>query len=138
MKALIAEQVKNKGIEDNIKLGAGGIREIEFIGQAFQLIRGGRESELQARPILTVLHRLVERGYLPTYAGVALVAAYEFLRRTENRLQEYAAQQTHRLPPDAQGRLRLAFAMGYPSRADFDRHIGRHRRRGKEKKEMVL
>ena len=129
MKALIAEQVKSKGIEDNIKLGAGGIREIEFIGQAFQLIRGGRESELQARPILTVLHRLVERGYLPTYAGVDLVAAYEFLRRTENRLQEYADQQTHRLPQDAQGRLRLAFAMGYSSWADFDRHLGRHRRR---------
>src|SRR3569623_1384740 len=113
MKALIAEQVKSKGMEDNIKLGAGG----------------GRESELQARPILTVLHRLVERGYLPTYAGVDLVAAYEFLRRTENRLQEYADQQTHRLPQDAQGRLRLAFAMGYSSWADFDRHLGRHRRR---------
>ena len=129
MKALIAEQVKSKGMEDNIKLGAGGIREIEFIGQAFQLIRGGRESELQARPILTVLHRLVERGYLPAHAGADLVAAYEFLRRTENRLQEYADQQTHRLPQDAQGRLRLAFAMGYPSWDDFDRHLGRHRRR---------
>lgn len=65
MKALIAEQVKRKGLEDNIKLGAGGIREIEFIGQAFQLIRGGRETELQARPILTVLERLGAAAICP-------------------------------------------------------------------------
>lgn len=129
MKALIEEQVKRKGMEDDIKLGVGGIREIEFIGQAFQLIRGGRETELQERSILTVLHRLVERGYLPAHAGVDLVAAYEFLRHTENRLQEYADQQTHRLPQDATDRLRLAYTMGYPSWDDFARALARHRRR---------
>src|SRR3569623_1253626 len=129
MKALIEEQVKRKGMEDNIKLGAGGIREIEFIGQAFQLIRGGRETELQARPIVTVLHRLVERGYLPAYAGAYLVAAYEFLRRTENRLQEYADQQTHRLPQDATDRARLAYTMGHPRWEEFARQLDHHRRR---------
>ena len=129
MKALIEEQVKRKGMEDNIKLGAGGIREIEFIGQAFQLIRGGRETELQERSILAVLHRLVTRGYLPAHAGVDLVAAYEFLRRVEHRLQEYADQQTHRLPQDATDRLRLAYTMGYPNWDDFARALARHRRR---------
>src|SRR3569833_2429070 len=79
MKALLEEQVKRKGMEDNVKLGAGGIREIEFIGQAFQLIRGGRETELQARPIVTVLHRLVERGYLPAHAGAELDVVFHAL-----------------------------------------------------------
>src|SRR3569833_1227015 len=129
MKALIEEQVKRKGMEDNVKLGAGGIREIEFIGQAYQLIRGGRETELQARPIVTVLHRLVERGYLPAHAGADLVAAYEFLRRTENRLQEYADQQTHRLPQDATDRARLAYTMGHPRWEEFARQLDHHRRR---------
>src|SRR3569833_2156065 len=129
MKALIEEQVKRKGMEDNVKLGAGGIREIEFIGQAFQLIRGGRETELQARPIVTVLHRLVERGYLPAHAGADLVAAYEFLRRAEHRLQEYADQQTHRLPQDATDRARLAYTMGHPRWEEFARQLDHHRRR---------
>src|SRR3569832_1439929 len=70
MKALIEEQVKRKGMEDNIKLGAGGIREIEFIGQACLLIRGGRETELQARPIVTVLHRFADCGFLLVFVGV--------------------------------------------------------------------
>lgn len=129
MKALIEEQVKRKGMEDNIKLGAGGIREIEFIGQAFQLIRGGREPELRARPILVVLRHLVTRSYLPEHAGRDLIAAYEFLRLAENRLQEYADQQTHRLPEDPRGRLRLAYAMGYATWDAFEHELNRHRRK---------
>jgi len=129
MKVMIEAEVRRKGMADNIKLGSGGIREIEFIGQAFQLIRGGRETELQARPILTVLERLVTAGYLPAYAGEELTAAYRFLRRTENRLQEYADQQTHRLPTDSPGRLRLATSMGYGDWEGFARDLERHRRR---------
>ncbi len=129
MKALIETEVKRKGMTDNIKLGGGGIREIEFIGQAFQLIRGGRETELQERPILTVLQRLATAGYLPDHVGAELAEAYRFLRRTENRLQEYADRQTHSLPSNLEDRERLAFAMGY---GDWERFVGeldRHRRR---------
>ena len=129
MKSLIDAEVRRKGMADNIKLGAGGIREIEFIGQTFQLIRGGRETELQARPILKVLERLVAVGYLPDHAGAELAEAYRFLRRAENRLQEYADQQTHRLPVDAEGRQRLATAMGYGDWESFARDLDRHRRR---------
>ena len=129
MKILIAAEVKRKGLADNIKLGAGGIREIEFIGQVFQLIRGGRETELQERPILRVLRRLVAARYLPDYAGAELVEAYRFLRRTENRLQEYADQQAHRLPADPEGRERLAMSMGYGDWTDFAQALEHHRRR---------
>ena len=129
MKVLIEAEVRRKGMADDIKLGAGGIREIEFIGQAFQLIRGGRETELQVRPILTVLERLVAAGYLPSYAGRELAAAYCFLRRAENRLQEYGDQQTHRLPADAVARQRLALSMGYGAWNEFLRELDHHRRR---------
>jgi glutamate-ammonia-ligase adenylyltransferase len=129
MKALIEAEVNRKGMADNIKLGAGGIREIEFIGQAFQLVRGGRETELQERSILTVLERLVAADYLPAYVGAELAEAYRFLRRTENRLQEHGDQQTHRLPGDSEGRERLAMAMEYGDWSDFARDLNRHRRR---------
>jgi len=129
MKALIETEVKRKGMADNIKLGAGGIREIEFIGQAFQLIRGGRAPALQQRAILPVLQRLAKDDLLPGYVTTELSAAYRFLRRTENRLQEYADQQTHQLPVDAEGRERLAFSMGYADWDAFHRDLDRHRRR---------
>jgi len=129
MKVLIEAEVRRKGMTDNIKLGSGGIREIEFIGQAFQLIRGGRETELQVRPILMVLERLVAAGYLPDYAGAELAAAYRFLRRAENRLQEYADQQTHRLPAEPHAQQRLALTMGYTDWEGFVRDLERHRRR---------
>jgi glutamate-ammonia-ligase adenylyltransferase len=129
MKALIEAEVKRKGMADNIKLGAGGIREIEFIGQAFQLIRGGREPLLQQRAILPVLRHLVKDDLLPPHVITELSAAYEFLRRTENRLQEYADQQTHRLPADEAGRERLAHAMGYADWGVFSFALDRHRRR---------
>ena len=138
MKTLIAAEVKRKGLADNIKLGAGGIREIEFIGQVFQLIRGGRETELQERPILRVLQRLVTGKYLPDYAGAELAEAYRFLRRTENRLQEYADQQVHRLPADPEGRERMAIAMGYGDWGHFARDLQRHRRRVQDHFEQVF
>lgn len=119
MKAMIAREVKRKGLADNVKLGPGGIREVEFIGQAFQLIRGGREPSLQARPILTVLERLARLDYLPRFVVDNLAAAYGFLRRTENRLQASADAQTHSLPADDLARVRLAWSMGCADWADF-------------------
>ena len=129
LKAMIAAQVARKGMRDNVKLGPGGIREIEFIGQAFQLVRGGREPELQIRGIRSVLASLGEAGYLPASDVVELRAAYDFLRRVENRLQMVADQQTHSLPDDDEGRARLAFAMGYPEWEAFLPELEAHRAR---------
>ena len=112
MKQMIAREVKRRGMDDNIKLGRGGIREIEFTGQAFQLIRGGRDPKLRSRRILPVLRHLGEEGLLPAYASSELIEAYSFLRRAENRLQAMADRQLHELPEDEVERARLALAMG--------------------------
>lgn len=127
MKRLISKELHKKGMEGNIKLGPGGIREIEFIGQAFQLIRGGRDKALQMRPILPVLGLLEERGILPGYVVRELTQAYEFLRMVENRIQAWADKQTHRLPVDDEGRLRLARAMQYPDWTEFSVALEQHR-----------
>lgn len=129
MKAMIQKEVARLGKEQNVKVGAGGIREIEFIGQVFQLIRGGRERRLQTRSILDVLPLLQEVGLLPAFVVEQLLAAYDFLRRTENRLQAWRDQQTHVLPEDETGRLRLAFSMGFADWAAYIKELDRHRRR---------
>ncbi|MGD8497836.1 MAG: bifunctional [glutamate--ammonia ligase]-adenylyl-L-tyrosine phosphorylase/[glutamate--ammonia-ligase] adenylyltransferase, partial [Chromatiales bacterium] len=128
MKALINRESERKGLVDNIKLGPGGIREVEFIGQVFQLIRGGRDPALQVRGIRLVLARLAERDLLPDYAEQQLQQAYVFLRRVENRLQMADDQQTHALPGNELGRLRLADAMGYSDWAAFRDDLDGHMR----------
>ncbi len=138
MKAMIAREVQRKGMEENVKLGAGGIREVEFIGQAFQLIRGGREPTLQVRRILTVLEALRGFQLLPDFVVHELVEAYTFLRHTEHRLQEWAEQQTHTLPKGETERLRLAFSMGFPHWAVFEKTLRRHMRRVHEHFEQVF
>ena len=129
MKRLIENELHKKGMDANIKLGRGGIREIEFIGQAFQLVRGGRERDLQIRPIQQVLRRLGDREILPAFAVRELVDAYRFLRLTENRIQAWRDQQDHRLPADAEGRARLAASMGFDEWKSFERTLNRHRQR---------
>ncbi len=128
MKQKIAMEVKRRGIEKNIKLGAGGIREVEFFGQMFQLIRGGVEPDLQERRILQVLSLLVDYGSLAPQTGAAMRDAYRFLRRVEHRLQAYRDQQTHDLPADPTHRLRLAWAMGYSDPTSFLTALADHRR----------
>ncbi len=113
MKRLIAREVARKNLSGNIKLGPGGIREVEFICQALQLVRGGRTAELRAPSTLQVLERLRVLGLLPDYAVTELRAAYVFLRRAENHLQEINDAQTHALPLDDLTRARLAFSLGY-------------------------
>jgi len=127
MKHKIALEVKRKGMDRDIKLGSGGIREIEFFGQIFQLLRGGVAAELQARPIQHVLHLLVQHGHVEAAEAEELEAAYVFLRQVEHRLQQFNDQQTHKLPASAKGRLRLAVGMGLADWATLDARLEEHR-----------
>jgi len=129
MKKLIANEMHHRGMDANIKLGMGGIREIEFIGQAFQLIRGGRDLELQIRPIQRVLALLAEKGMVPEHEVKELLPAYEFLRLTENRLQAWKDEQTHILPEEEERRLILAQSMGYENWGGFSEDLEQHRRK---------
>ena len=138
LKEQIVREVERKAMQDNVKLGPGGIREIEFIVQAFQLVRGGRQPLLQQRGVLAVLDALAELGYLPAHVSLQLAEAYNFLRRTENRLQAYDDQQVHTLPEDERGRVRLAFAMGFPGWEDFRQVLDRHRQLVREHFEQVF
>ena len=112
MKGMIAREVRRRGLKDNIKLGAGGIREIEFIVQVFQLIRGGREPSLQQRSLLPTLTAIEELHLLSEQDAGALREAYLYLRRLENLLQSINDEQTQTLPGDALNQARLAWGMG--------------------------
>ncbi|HAD40082.1 MAG TPA: bifunctional [glutamate--ammonia ligase]-adenylyl-L-tyrosine phosphorylase/[glutamate--ammonia-ligase] adenylyltransferase, partial [Plesiomonas shigelloides] len=98
MKGMIAREVRRRGLVDNIKLGAGGIREIEFIAQVFQLIRGGREPSLQGRSLLPTLQAIGQLGLLQPSEVDGLCQAYLYLRRLENGLQAIRDEQTQTLP----------------------------------------
>lgn len=115
--AQIRREVARRDRANNVKLGPGGIREIEFIAQVFQLIRGGRDTALQIRPTLKVLGLLAERGILAPEAVRELADAYDFLRRLEHRLQYLDDAQTHDLPDNDEDRARIARAMHF---RDFD------------------
>lgn len=119
MKQLIQQEVRRKGMSENIKLGAGGIREVEFIAQAFQLIHGGRDLSLQQRPLLRVLAILEGQGYLPPQVVAELREGYEFLRYAEHALQAIADRQTQMLPEDELERIRVAFIMGFANWSAF-------------------
>ena len=127
MKLMIARQVRKKGMLDDVKLGPGGIREIEFIGQAFQLVRGGAEKELQIRPILQVLPLLRDRGEISEAQYQTLVDAYIFLRNTEHRIQEYEDRQTQRLPESDERRELMAESMAFKTWDLFYAQLTQHR-----------
>lgn len=113
LKYKITQELKRKDRMDNVKLGPGGIREIEFIGQAFQLIRGGQEKRLQQRGILPVLQTLADLELLGTDTVRQLQDAYVFLRRVENHIQQYQDKQCHDLPVDTLARQVLAYSLGF-------------------------
>lgn len=113
LKAMINREVKRKGMQSNIKLGPGGIREVEFVVQAFQLIRGGRDTELQVSSLKTALNRLPELGLLPQRVVDELLPDYAFLRDVEHVIQALEDRQTQMLPTDDIDRERVAFAMGH-------------------------
>jgi len=129
MKAMIAREVERRELSDNVKLGPGGIREIEFIVQSQQLIRGGTEPVLQTASLLAALPRLAGAKLLPAQTVSELQQAYGFLRRVENRLQMVDDAQTHALPIEEKDRLRLAVAMGFPGWNDFVTALDAERRR---------
>ena len=128
LKVLMEQEVARKGMEHSVKHGPGGIREVEFTAQAFQMVRGGRTPALRYRRLLTVLARLGELGLLPAHAVESLSAAYRFLRTAEHRLQQVDDRQEHMLPQDEAGRARIAAGMGYASWEAFSERLDRHRR----------
>ena len=123
----IREEARRRDALDNIKTGPGGIREIEFTAQVFQLIRGGREQALQIIPTLAVLAVLAERGLLPRTVVDELSAAYRFLRNLEHRLQYLDDAQTQRLPDKIEDQQLIAEAMHFTGYADFLVALATHR-----------
>lgn len=113
MHKMISAEVKRRDLADNVKLGPGGIREIEFIAQTLQLVRGGSQPELQTPSLLAVLPRLVDQKGLRATDANRLLAAYRFLRKLENCIQAIRDEQTHELPADRVDRERLCLAMNF-------------------------
>ena len=119
MKSLISRQAAMCGKENDLKLGPGGIREIEFIAQMFQLIHGVRNQPLQLRSLLPTLRYIGTQGWLSVESVDALEDAYRFLRKAENHLQMQYDRQVHALPENEIDRWRLAQSMGYACWEDF-------------------
>jgi glutamate-ammonia-ligase adenylyltransferase len=123
MKASIEAEVERKGLRDDLKRGPGGIREVEFIVQCLQIIRGGRLPSLRTRSFHEALHAAEGHGLIDAAVAAALERAYGVLRFTEHRLQQVADRQTQRLPRDAPARARLAFALGHAGWDELDAEL---------------
>jgi len=120
MKAMISRENRIKGREHNIKLGSGGIREVEFIAQAFQLIRGGRDRQLQQRELLKILPLLPDVVGIPQSMVDELTDAYVLLRNVEHAIQALADKQTQELPADELSRERIAWSLGQHTWNDLE------------------
>lgn len=127
MKQRISREVSRRDLSEHVKLGSGGIREIEFIVQSFQLLRGGRDKALRSQRLGEVLPLLSRRGFLSESAVDELQCAYAFLRRTENRLQAWDDSQVHVLPSGPQDLERLAVSMDCTSAKQFAGQLAAHR-----------
>ncbi len=125
MKALINAEERRKGLINNIKLGQGGIREIEFIAQSFQLIRGGKDIKLQVRSLLKALKALIVIDALPRKRSKFLSDTYCFLRKVENVLQEIGDKQTQTLPENDLDQQRLIEVMKFKTWALFYKHLNK-------------
>jgi len=123
----VREEVRRREMQGNIKLGPGGIREIEFVAQVFQLIRGGRDPALRIRPTQEALTRLGDRRLLPPEAVAELSDAYVFLRNLEHRLQYLDDRQTQTLPEDPEEQALIAESMGFGSYPALIEELDRHR-----------
>ncbi|MEY2700815.1 MAG: glutamate-ammonia-ligase adenylyltransferase [Pseudomonadota bacterium] len=127
LKSRITRELNRKDRGDNIKLGAGGIREIEFITQSFQLMRGGQLIQLQDRRLQHILRQLPALDLMSGETASCLLAAYRFLRLVENRLQQAQDQQTHILPVLPRDQSRLAAVLGFASWQAFSTCLAGHR-----------
>src|SRR5882672_7777567 len=125
--AEVRRDVERRELAHHVKLGPGGIREIEFVAQALQLVRGGRDAALTVRPTLEVLTALADKRHLPASAAAELAAAYRFLRRTEHCLQYLDDAQRHDLPEDALDQEQVARMMGFTDGPAFAAALARHR-----------
>lgn len=126
LKARLEREVARKGLQGNVKYGRGGIREIEFIAQAFQLIRGGREPRLRTRRLTEALLVLADTGELSVRVVDELLQAYRYLRRVENRLQLFADERVHALPQGPRDTAHLAWLMGEPDVGAFRAALKAH------------
>lgn len=127
MKALIAAEVRKRELAGNIKLGPGGIREVEFIVQSLQLVRGGNYAQLKCRQLRTALERLARGNGITPTAALSLNEAYSFLRRFENAIQAIRDQQTHDVPENEQDRARLVVAFGRTDWGALYEELQQHR-----------
>ena len=127
LKRQIEREMAKRGMNDNIKLGWGGIREIEFIVQSFQLVHGGRDKDLQPAPVMPMLAHLEAKGFMPSDDANMLRAAYFFLRDTEHLLQAWRDEQTQTLPRDEAQQRRLAWLMGFSDWDGFQQALKNHR-----------
>ena len=125
MKGMIQREVRRRGLIGNIKLGAGGIREIEFMVQSFQLIQGGRDKRLQQPNLLKVLPLLVSENLLPNSTAIELGENYLFLRRLEHCIQELDEKQTQQLPEDPPAQKIIARVMGFDGWKQFTSQLDR-------------
>src|SRR5690625_2876261 len=129
MKRLIEREVRQQGLFDDIKLGAGGIRDIEFIVQVHQLVHGGQQESLQTPHLLSALEELAQQQLMAPQQAQWLRQAYVFLRRMEHRLQAFRDEQTQKLAADEMAQHRLAFTMGFDSIAACEMALHNHRAR---------
>lgn len=136
--AQIRQEVQRRDRLDNIKLGPGGIREIEFTAQVFQLIRGGQDARLRILPTQKVLRQLAENGQMAQAVAADLDAAYVFLRNLEHRLQYLDDQQTQALPSNEEDRQIIAEAMGYADYAALLQVLDPHRERVSRQFEQIF
>ena len=127
LKVQIQRDVMQRGLEDNIKLGRGGIREVEFVAQVFQLIRGGQDTELQVKPTLQVLQLLAQKRMLPPEVVAQLTEGYIYLRNVEHRLMYIDDQQTQDLPKSEESKQRLLMMMGLDGWGEFLAQLNHHR-----------
>ncbi|MEZ8965606.1 bifunctional [glutamate--ammonia ligase]-adenylyl-L-tyrosine phosphorylase/[glutamate--ammonia-ligase] adenylyltransferase [Vibrio breoganii] len=126
MKAMIRSEVRRRGLTNNIKLGPGGIREIEFIAQVFQLIRGGREPSLRGRGLLETLEAIKIQHLLEPSDVDGMTSAYKFLRRLENLIQAMEDKQTQTLPDDEESQKQLAVVMGFSRYLEMQTELNAH------------
>ncbi len=123
---MIRERVKKKGLESDIKLGAGGIREIEFIAQVSQLIHGGQDRTLRSTSTVETLELLEQKNILKTSEVSSLLEAYRFLRMIEHRIQYLDDQQTHKIPTDNEDQLKIANSLNFNSWESLDVTLQEH------------